>query len=54
MWHEQLHTIVSSSLPDNISRLWTGVINKVVQPLSEPSAGRVLLLVRRFGMKWRT
>ena len=53
MWYEQVHTIVASSLPDNISGLWTDVVNKVVQPLSEPSASRTLLLVRRFGMKWR-
>ena len=51
--HEQVHTILASSLPDDISRLWTGVVNKVVQPPSEPSADRTLLLVRRFGMKWR-
>ena len=32
MWHEQVHTILPSNLPDDVSRLWTDVINKVVQP----------------------
>ena len=31
MWHEQVYTILAPSLSGDISRLWTGVVNNVVQ-----------------------